>query len=119
MIVEGKEVSSVYDKKKNSFFQHSYYYRAFARLARKVKPGGFTRAQSYYARDDLARLLAEECYEFAHEFAAEKKQKLSLQYMKLAARLLGLSLRPKKLADLDEIKKALAKLKAEKDVAVV
>jgi len=109
----------VHDENNNSFFQHLPYYRAFARLARKVKPGGFMRAQSYYARDDLTRLLAEECYEFAHQFAAEKKQKLSLQYMKLAARLLGLSLRPKKLADLDEIKKALARLKTEKDAAVV
>jgi hypothetical protein len=33
--------------------------------------------------------------------------------MKLAAKLLGLSLRPKKLSDLDEIKKALADLKAQ------
>jgi hypothetical protein len=37
--------------------------------------------------------------------------------MKLAAKLLGLSLRPKKLSDLEEIKKALAKLK-EKDGTV-
>lgn len=31
----------------------------------------------------------------------------ALQYIKLAAKLLGLSLRPKKLGDLEEIKKAL------------
>jgi len=34
--------------------------------------------------------------------------------MKLAAKLLGLSLRPKKLCDLEEIKRALDRLKAEK-----
>ena len=61
------------------------------------------------------RIFAAECYEIAEKYAKAKqpKQKLALQYMKLAAKLLGLSLRPKKLSDLDEIKKALAKLKAQ------
>jgi hypothetical protein len=59
-------------------------------------------------------MLAAECYELAQKFAQEGKQKLSLQYMKLAAKLLGLSLRPKKLSDLDEIKETLARLNAEK-----
>jgi hypothetical protein len=49
--------------------------------------------------------------EVAKQFAERNKEKLSLQYAKLAARLLNLSLRPKRLQDLEEIKKALAKLK--------
>lgn len=101
-------------KKNNSFFGHTVYYHAFARIARRVASADFIGAQSYAARDDVCRMLAAECYELAQKFAQEGKQKLSLQYMKLAAKLLGLSLRPKKLSDLDEIKETLARLNAEK-----
>jgi NTP pyrophosphatase (non-canonical NTP hydrolase) len=58
----------------------------------------------------MCRVLGAECYELAEKFRKRDK-KLSLQYMKLAAKLLGLSLRPKKLDDLEQIKKALAELK--------
>jgi hypothetical protein len=61
--------------------------------------------------------MAAECFDLAERFKSEGDERLSLQYMKLAAKLLGLSLRPKKLSDLEEIKKALAKLK-EKDGTV-
>lgn len=100
-------------KKKNSFFVQLQY-RAFARVVRKVRGDDFCRAESYPARDNLCRLLAAECYEVAEQFARAGNEKYSLQYMKLAARLLGLSLRPKKLSDLEEIKKAVGKLKAER-----
>jgi hypothetical protein len=101
-------------KRNNSLFYRSAYYRAFARLARNVLGEDFTRAESYVARDEICRMLAGECYELAQRFAQEGKHKCSLQYMRLSAKLLGMSLRPKKLSDLDEIKKTLARLNTEK-----
>jgi len=78
-----------------------------------VRPGDFANAYSYIARDEICRLLAEECYELAKKFmmGQNPKHKLALQYMKLAAKFLGLSLKPKKLSDLEEIKKALGKMR--------
>lgn len=99
--------------KKNNFI-FSQFYRTFSRIARKVREEDFCAAESYAARDALCRYLAAEAYGLAKKFAEEEEEKISLQYMKLAAKLLGLSLRPKKLCDLDEIKRALEKLKAEK-----
>ena len=95
-------------KKKNSFFLQ---YRATLRFVRKVRGEDFSQAKSYIARDEVCRLLAAECYGLAKKFAREDEQKLSLQYIKLAAKLLGLSLKPKKLSDLDEIKKAINRMK--------
>lgn len=95
-------------EKKKYFF---YQYHAFARIARKVRSDDFQRADSYASRDFLCRLMAAECFDLAERFKSEGDERLSLQYMKLAAKLLGLSLRPKKLSDLEEIKKALAKSK--------
>ena len=100
-------------QEKNIFFVCRIQYRCFARIVRKVRGEDFAYAESYAARDHLCRLLAKECFEMAERFKNED-EKLSLQYIKLAAKLLGLSLRPKKLSDLEEIKKALAKLQASK-----
>jgi hypothetical protein len=101
-------------EKKYIFFLRESY-AAFARIARRVQERDFIQAESYVARDRIARAMAAECYGLAEKLRHQGEGKLSLQYMKLAAKLLGLSLRPKKLSDLDEIKRALAKLKAEKD----
>lgn len=75
----------------------------------------FLKAESFQARDELMRVFAAECCELAQKFASQRqpKEKLALQYAKLAAKPLGLSLRPKKLSDLDEIKRVLAELKAQ------
>jgi len=103
-------------KKKNSFFyhgDHEGYRRVFCRIARKLKKRDFVAAESFAARDEVCRVFAAECFALSKSFAKAGNEKLSLQYAKLAARLLGLSLRPKKLADLDELKKALAELKAD------
>jgi len=103
--------------KKNIFFlhTHSLYYRSFARITRKLVAEDFIDAESFQARDELMRVFAAECFELAQKFASQQqpKEKLALQYAKLSAKLLGLSLRPKKLSDLDEIKRALAELKAQ------
>jgi hypothetical protein len=99
--------------KKNIFFQHLMYYRSFARITRKLKAEDFVDADSFKARDEVMRVFAAECFELAQKLAEQRKERLALQYAKLSAKLLGLSLRPKKLSDLDEIKKALAELKAQ------
>lgn len=100
-------------KKKNSFFYADNYHKVFCRIARKLRKKDFVDAESFGDRDKICRVFAAECFELSKKFAVDKNEKLSLQYAKLAARLLGLSLRPKKMSDLDEIKKALARLKAE------
>jgi hypothetical protein len=82
-------------------------------VAKKLQKKDFVEAESFAARDKICRVFAAECFELAQKFAREGEEKLSLQYIKLAAKLLGLSLRPKKLEDIEAIKKALAKLKAE------
>jgi NTP pyrophosphatase (non-canonical NTP hydrolase) len=100
-------------KKRNFIFIHATYYRTFARITRKLKAEDFLNADSFKTRDEVMRIFAAECYELAEEFAKQNKQNLSLQYAKLSAKMLGLSLRPKKLSDLDEIKRVLAELKAQ------
>jgi hypothetical protein len=106
-------------RKKTSFFLQAQY-RSFARIARKVRARDFLKAESFASRDVLLRILAGEAYDLAQKFAQAEEEKISLQYMKLTAKLLGMSLRPKKLSDLEEIKKALAALKdAEKKVGKV
>jgi len=102
-------MAPVNDEKKIIFLT----FRAFSRAYKRLDKGKIARAESFSERDEIARLLAAECYEIALHWRRQKKYKLELQWMKLAARLLNLSLRPKRLADLDEIKKALADLKAE------
>jgi len=89
-------------------------YRAFRRIAKeieKLEGKDFVKAESFSERDKISRIFAAECYELAKKFAKEQKHKLSLQYMKLACKLLNMSLRPKKLSDLEEIRKALAQVK--------
>jgi hypothetical protein len=82
------------------------------RRIRKLGKRDFIDAESFAARDKICRMFAAECFELAKEFAKNGDDKLSLQYAKLAAKLLGLSLRPKKLEDIEIIKKVLADLKA-------
>jgi len=100
-------------QKKNIFFFTRETYRVFHRIAKKLQKKDFVNAESFAARDKICRVFAAECFELAQKFAKQGEEKLSLQYTKLAAKLLGLSLRPKKLQDIEAIKKALAELKAE------
>ena len=100
-------------QKKNIFFFTRETYRVFRRVAKKLEKKDFVGAESFAARDKICRVFASECFELAQKLARQGEDKLSLQYMKLATKLLGLSLRPKKLEDIEAIKKALAKLKAE------
>jgi len=99
-------------EKKYIFFAQETYH-VFRRITKKLQKKDFIQAESFAARDKICRVFAAECFELAQKFAREGEEKLSLQYIKLAAKLLGLSLRPKKLEDIEAIKKALAKLKAE------
>ena len=104
-------ISVVQEKK--YFFSAYETYRVFRRIAKKLQKTDFVNAESFAARDKICRVFAAECFELAQKFAKDGEEKLSLQYTKLAAKLLGLSLRPKKLQDIEAIKKALAELKAE------
>ena len=99
-------------EKKYIFFATETYH-VFRRITKKLEKKNFIDAESFAARDKICRVFAAECFELAQKFAKQGENRLSLQYMKLAAKLLGLSLRPKKLEDIEAIKKALADLKAE------
>jgi len=98
---------------KKYFFSARETYRAFRRIAQKLNKKDFIEAESFGARDKICRAFAAECFEQAQKLAKQGEEKLSLQYAKLAAKLLGLSLRPKKLEDIEQIKRVLAELKAE------
>jgi hypothetical protein len=98
---------------KKYFFSARETYRVFRRIAKKLNKRDFVEAESFGARDKICRVFAAECFELAQKFAKQGEEKLSLQYTKLAAKLLGLSLRPKKLEDIEQIKRVLAELKAE------
>jgi hypothetical protein len=100
-------------QKKNIFFFTRETYRVFRRIAEKLETKDFVDAESFAARDKICRVFAAECFELAQKLKKKGEKKLSLQYMKLAAKLLGQSLRPKKLEDIEAIKKALAELKAQ------
>ncbi len=70
-------------------------------------------AQTWPERDQLLRSLAAKCYDVANNLAQEGSTEQSLKWLKLVARLLGLSFTPKKLEDLEAIKKELEEVKAE------
>ncbi len=100
-------------RKKIYFFSADETFNVFQRIAKKLQMKDFVNAESFAARDKICRVFAAECFELAKRFAEQGESKLSLQYTKLAAKLLGQSFRPKKLADIEEIKKALADLKSQ------
>ncbi len=103
-------------KKRNLFFvakNGESFRQIFPRVARKLRRRDFVDAVTFADRDRVCRAFAAECFDQSKFFATIQEERLSLQYAKLAARLLGMSLRPKKLSDLDEIKKEIARLKAE------
>ena len=99
--------------KKKIIFSTFSALRKTAEILERVPTKDIAEAETFEERDKIARLWAAYCYDLAEFFARQKKYKLQLQWMKLAARLLHLSLKPKKLADLDEIKKVLAEIKRE------
>jgi len=86
-------------------------------VGKRLSDEKIVKAESFSDRDKIARLLAAYSYDMAMKFAEKQKYKLHLQWMKLAARLLNMSLKPKKLADLDEIKKVVAQIKREQAVS--
>jgi len=115
-LAEDVKTSMKMNDEKKYFF---YTYRAFRRVTReleKLQGKDFVKAESFSDRDRISRIFAAECYELAKEFAKARKHKLSLQYMKLACKLLNMSLRPKKLSDLEEIRKVLAQVKKEQAI---
>ena len=69
------------------------------------------RGESFPELDQVIRSLAAKAYNVALLMEKEGDREAQLMWMKLVARLVSLSLEPKKLAELEEIKKALAEIK--------
>lgn len=73
-------------------------------------------AETWPERDRLLRGLAAKCYNIAQKYAKmgdEDAMNQSLKWMKLTARFLGLGFTPKRLEDLEEIKKGMEQLEAQ------
>jgi len=100
----------------------SSLYHTFSEIAKILKkpcvipkkmPQKITYASSFIQRDKIIRLLASQAYEIAEQFGNANDRKQQLKWMRLVAELLDLSLKPKQLADLEEIKRELAEIKKE------
>ena len=85
-----------------------------ARISRRVKKtrlhDQILHADSWPERDQLLKSLAAKAYDVAHSFMESDSDK-ALKWMRVVAKLLSLSFVPKKLDDLELIKKELALLK--------
>ena len=57
--------------------------------------------------------MAAQCYEIAENFGKRNRRKEQLKWMKLVARFLRLCIEPKKLVELEKIKRELAEIKKE------
>jgi len=68
-------------------------------------------AQTWPERDQLLRSLAAKCYDVANAYKNEPDK--ALKWMRLVAKLLGLSFVPKRLEDLETIKKEVAEVKTQ------
>lgn len=69
-------------------------------------------AETWPERDRLLRSLAAKCYSVANSFSETDPDKM-LKWMRLVSKLLGLSFTPKRLEDLEFIKKEMAEVKAQ------
>lgn len=85
-----------------------------ARISRRVKKtrlhDQIIHADTWPERDQLLKSLAAKAYDVAHSFMDSDPDK-ALKWMRVVAKLLSLSFVPKRLDDLELIKKELAALK--------
>jgi hypothetical protein len=85
-----------------------------ARISRRVKRtrlhDQIVHADSWPERDQLLKSLAAKAYDIAHSFMDSDPDK-ALKWMRVVAKLLSLSFVPKRLDDLELIKRELAALK--------
>lgn len=68
------------------------------------------RASTWPERDQLLRSLAAKCYDVASSYAKTDQDK-ALKWMRMVAKLLGLSFVPKRLEDMESIKTEIAEVK--------
>lgn len=68
-------------------------------------------AETWPERDRLLRSLAAKCYDVANAYEGEPDK--ALKWMRLVAKLLGLSFVPKRLEDLELIKKEIGEVKGQ------
>jgi len=85
-----------------------------ARISRRTKKARLhdqiIHADTWPERDQLLKSLAAKAYDIAHGFMVSDPDK-ALKWMRVVAKLLSLSFVPKRLDDLELIKKELAALK--------
>ncbi len=85
-----------------------------ARISRRTKKtrlhDQIIHAESWPERDQLLKSLAAKAYDVAHSFMDSDSDK-ALKWMRMVAKLLSLSFVPKRLDDMELIKKELAALK--------
>jgi len=80
------------------------------RIAKTRLRDQIVHAESWPERDRLLKSLAAKCYEIANSFIESDPDK-ALKWMRVVAKLLSLSFVPKRLDDMELIKKELAALK--------
>jgi len=85
-------------------------HRATRRTSKMRIRDQILRAETWPERDQLLKSLAAKAYDIAHSFMDSDPDK-ALKWMRAVAKLLSLSFVPKKLDDLELIKRELAALK--------
>jgi hypothetical protein len=86
--------------------------RARRRIAKTRLRDQIVHAESWPERDRLLKSLAAKCYDVANSFIESDADK-ALKWMRIVAKLLSLSFVPKRLEDLELVKKEVAEVKAQ------
>ena len=86
--------------------------KARRRIAKTRLRDQIVHADSWPERDRLLKSLAAKCYEVANGFIEADPDK-ALKWMRVVAKLLSLSFVPKRLEDLELVKKEVAEVKAQ------
>jgi hypothetical protein len=76
-----------------------------------LKKDALVGAETFTQRDLIARLLAQECYAQAQQCRHLKSKRGYERWMKLVHRYLDLALKPKRLRELEDIRRELAQMK--------
>lgn len=77
----------------------------------RLKEEELANADTFAQRDRLCRQLAQECYNEAQQMWRLKSHKGYERWMKLAHKYIDLSFKPKRLEELEQIRRALAEVK--------
>ena len=100
------EIAEETEKTRAQIARRTDHRTSKARLRDKI-----LNAETWPERDQLLRSLAAKCYDVANECKSEPDK--ALKWMRLVAKLLGLSFVPKRLEDMELIKKEIAEVKTQ------